>query len=158
LLYDYTNSDFFGGNKRRITISLPFHQAEGIATNNGLKFYISNENFVKSPFINNPQKLHILDLSPFLDKYLESIKVSIPETELKKNFSLISPNPASDLIRVNSALLPTNFILTNLLGEIISRGELTPENPVIYLSGLSPGMYMLSIGFDQKIISKLYKQ
>ncbi len=70
LLYDYNGSDFFGGNKRKITISLPYHQVEGIATTNGLKFYISNEYFSYPPFITIPQKLHILDLSSFLSTYL----------------------------------------------------------------------------------------
>jgi hypothetical protein len=31
-LYDYNNSNFFSGNKRKIKIALPFHQVEGIAT------------------------------------------------------------------------------------------------------------------------------
>jgi hypothetical protein len=43
LLYDYEANDFFSGNKRKINLNLAFHQVEGIATNNGLKYFISNE-------------------------------------------------------------------------------------------------------------------
>ncbi len=59
LLYDYNNSNFFSGNKRKIKIALPFHQVEGITTQDGLHFYLTNENFVRKPIINSPQRLHI---------------------------------------------------------------------------------------------------
>ncbi len=161
-LYDYSNSDFFGGNKRKITISLPFHQVEGIATNNGLKFYITNENFVKSPFVNNPQKLHILDLSPFLMNYINSLNVSVQEIEVKKNFSLISPNPATDFIEMSFPSLEGGVTIKiyNVLGEIqttpqwaspLLRNRDTPpyqggEKVRIDVSSLAPGMYLVRIG------------
>jgi hypothetical protein len=66
LLYDYNNSSFFSGNKRKIKIALPFHQVEGIATQDGLHYYLTNENFVIKPIINSPQQLHSFDLSTFL--------------------------------------------------------------------------------------------
>jgi hypothetical protein len=69
LLYDYTGNSFFSGNKRKIGLNLSFHQVEGIATNNGLKYYISNELFNQFPF-NVPQKLHTLNLSAYLENYL----------------------------------------------------------------------------------------
>jgi hypothetical protein len=154
LLYGYTNSDFFGGNKRKISISLPFHQVEGIASNNGLKFYISNENFVKSPFVNNPQKLHILDLSPFLNIYLNSLKVKVPETKVKKNFDIISPNPASDFIEISVGAngrspLQIEIRIYDVFGQ---RVNLTPtlfildEGVRIDVSGLAPGMYFVRVG------------
>lgn len=71
LFYDYNNSSFFSGNKRKINIALPFHQIEGISTQDGLHYYLTNENFVKKPIINVPQQLHQLDLSAFLTKYLK---------------------------------------------------------------------------------------
>ena len=66
LLYDYKNNDFSNGNKRKIKLKLPFHQIEGIATFDGKRFYLTNEAFVKKPFINTPQQLHAIDLSPYL--------------------------------------------------------------------------------------------
>lgn len=66
LLYGYKNNDFSTGNKRRIRISLPFHQIEAITTEDGSLFYLTNEATVKKPFIDNPQQIHTIDLSPYL--------------------------------------------------------------------------------------------
>lgn len=66
LLYDYSGSDFFSGNKRKIKLRLPFHQIEGIATNDGLHYFLTNEAFQRKPFINIMQQLHAVDLSEFL--------------------------------------------------------------------------------------------
>lgn len=72
LFYDYKDQDFFSGNKRKISINLPFHQVEGIATKDGLKYYISNEYFNQSSIV-VPQKLHLLDLTKYLNNYLNNI-------------------------------------------------------------------------------------
>lgn len=70
LLYDFKDNDFFSGNKRKINLALSYHQVEGIATNNGLQYYISNEHFRLKPIIHTPQQLHLLDLSTLLQLYL----------------------------------------------------------------------------------------
>ena len=66
LLYDYKNNDFSTGNQRKIKIVLPFHQIEGIATENGSLFYLTNEATVKKPFVNTPPQIHSIDLSVYL--------------------------------------------------------------------------------------------
>lgn len=71
LFYDYNESGFFSGNKRKIDIALPFHQMEGISTQDGLHYYLTNENFTRKPIINIPQQLHQFDLSTFLTNYLK---------------------------------------------------------------------------------------
>ena len=70
LLYDFKNQDFLSGNKRRIDLKLPFHQVEGIATKDGLHYFITNESLVRKPILNNPQQIHYLDLSSLLGLYL----------------------------------------------------------------------------------------
>lgn len=70
LLYDFKSNDFFSGNKRKITLGLPYHQVEGITTRNGLQYYITNEHFRLKPIINTPQQLHQLDLNFLLQSYL----------------------------------------------------------------------------------------
>lgn len=70
LLYDYKNADFFSGNKRKIKLAMPFYQIEGIATENGLHFYLTNENFQRKPFISVKQQLHKVDLSTYLKAYI----------------------------------------------------------------------------------------
>lgn len=70
LLYDYSEEDFFSGNKRRVNLLFPFLQVEGITTVDGLIYYLSNESFVLEPATNMPQKLHRIDLSALLAEYL----------------------------------------------------------------------------------------
>ena len=71
LLYDFKNHDFLSGNKRRIDLRLPFHQVEGIATKDGLRYFITNESLVRKPILNNPQQIHYFDLSSVLGLYLD---------------------------------------------------------------------------------------
>ncbi|MFH7017753.1 T9SS C-terminal target domain-containing protein [Flavobacterium sp. FlaQc-47] len=70
LLYDFNDHDFLSGNKRRIDFKLSFHQIEGIATHDGLHYYLSNESLIRKPVINTPQQIHYLDLSSILNSYL----------------------------------------------------------------------------------------
>jgi len=63
LLYDFKNQDFLKGNQRKINIKLPFHQIEGIATKDGLHYYLTNESLVRKPVLNVPQQMHYFDLS-----------------------------------------------------------------------------------------------
>jgi hypothetical protein len=70
LLYDFSGTDFFSANIRRVDILLPFHQVEGIATGNGLKFYVSNESFEIQSIAKYPQKLHTFDLTGLLGGYI----------------------------------------------------------------------------------------
>jgi len=72
LLYNYKNNDFLSGNKRRIDLKLPFHQIEGIATKDGLHYYLTNEALVRKPILNVPQQIHCLDLSSILNSYLHN--------------------------------------------------------------------------------------
>ena len=71
LLSDYKSTFFLSGNKRRIKIKLPFHQIEGIATQDGLHYYITNEALIRKPVLNVPQQIHYFDLSPYLKHYLK---------------------------------------------------------------------------------------
>lgn len=70
LLYDYKNHDFLSGNKRRVWLKLPFHQIEGIATIDGLHYYLTNEALIRKPVLNVRQQIHYQDLSPILESYL----------------------------------------------------------------------------------------
>jgi hypothetical protein len=77
LLYDFQSDNFFDGNKRKISLNLAFHQVEGITTDDGLNYYISNEKLVQIITIN--QKIHELNLAPYLENYLNSL-CDLPET------------------------------------------------------------------------------
>ncbi|MBZ4033212.1 T9SS C-terminal target domain-containing protein [Flavobacterium sp. 17A] len=70
LLYDFKNHDFLSGYKRRINLKLPFHQIEGIATVDGLHYFLTNEALVRKPIINVLQQIHYFDLNALLNLYL----------------------------------------------------------------------------------------
>lgn len=70
LLYDYKDNNFLSGNKRRITLKFPILQIEGIATQDGLHYYVTNESLIRKPVINVPQQIHHIDLSSVLNSYL----------------------------------------------------------------------------------------
>jgi len=66
LLYGYKNNEFSAGNKRKIKLSLPFHQIESIESIDGKLLYLTNESLIKKPIIKIPPQMHTVDLSPFL--------------------------------------------------------------------------------------------
>ena len=148
LLYDFNGSDYFGGNKRKIRISLPYHQTEGITTSNGLKYFITNEYFTFPPFISISQKLHIFDLNSYLENYFTTLLFTVPEDKIKNNI-VIYPNPSTGLLRIESfeglndkATLEVydyygRLVLKKYLDNVI--------NQEIYLSGPSGGIYILRI-------------
>lgn len=68
LLYDFKEEDFFGGNKRKLGVNLPFYQVEGITTKDGLNYFITNEKFATT---GTKQQLHTLDLTPYLEEFLK---------------------------------------------------------------------------------------
>lgn len=76
LLYDFKENRFFSGNKRRLNFkSNAKDQVEGIATSNGLDYYITNEHFrttVMGITIDLPARMQYLDLREYLLPYLKS--------------------------------------------------------------------------------------
>ena len=69
ICYDFQGNDFFGGDNRRVNISIPFCQVEGIATDNGLDYYITNET---TSVVNSPASLQLFNLYEVLWNYLNS--------------------------------------------------------------------------------------
>ncbi|MDR7371182.1 T9SS C-terminal target domain-containing protein [Flavobacterium aquidurense] len=70
LLYDFESNNFLSGNKRRIALQLSFHQIEGIATNDGIHYYLTNEALIRKPVLNVAQQIHYFDLSSALSSFL----------------------------------------------------------------------------------------
>ena len=73
LLYDYPEERFLDGNKRKIDINMPFYQMEGIASTDGIHYYLSNEGIQASSgdiSVKIKPQLHLLDLSSYLISFL----------------------------------------------------------------------------------------
>ncbi|CAM3497296.1 T9SS type A sorting domain-containing protein [Aequorivita lipolytica] len=139
LLYDYTGENFLGGNKRKLGVSLPFHQVEGITTADGLNYYISNERFNTTGTI---QQLHTLNLTPYLENYL--IVIPIEDSVQFK----IYPNPTTSILEImdSQSLFPIKYTLVDTAAKKVREGTLTAQNPTIDVSALSVGTYILRLG------------
>ena len=148
LLYDFKGQDFFAGNKRKVTISLPFHQTEGIATNNGLRWYLSNEAFVQAPLVNTPQKLHLLDLEPLLGRYLARLVTGIPGDDTERIG--FYPNPSEDMITIESPGKAATFRLTDAQGREMMSGTAPAGTSMWSLGNLPPGTYFLTVAGDNR--------
>jgi len=156
LLYDFSGSDFFSGNKRKLGILLDYHQIEAITSADGIKYFMSNESFSLFPVTNTPQKIHVFNLSSYLGNYLN---LSIPVPDEENNF-IISPVPAHDIINIKSlaGLLPADYYMINLSGRIVMTGRLNAEETIVSVSGLNAGFYLLRIGEEKKHTYKVIKE
>lgn len=147
LLYDFNNSGFFSGNKRKLSVSLPFHQLEGIATVNGLKYFASNEYFSYPPYVSISQKLHIFNFTDYLSQYLESVTSVEQEYEADDDY-IVYPVPADNYIYVSRRNEPddTDYSLINQWGQRVLSGRLPREGNEINITDLPSGVYYLKIG------------
>ncbi len=147
VLYDFTNTDFISGNKRKVFLDLPLHQVEGITTENGWEYFLSNESYVNLPTVNNPHKLHRIDLSEILNNYLTT---SITENETEK--SVLFPNPVNNYLFISNENPAFEYEILGLNGEIIKSGKGT--NKGIDVSQLSNGIYVIRIEYKNYIFQK----
>jgi len=154
LLYDYDSNGFFSGNKRKIEVTLSLHQVEGIATSNGLKYYLTNDIFAPGGNIITPQKFHILDLSPYVNSYLTTF-TGVNDI-FTGNDMEVFPNPASEQINVlvNGQY---DYTLFDLSGRIILSGLLHNNVNSIETSGVETGMYLLKIGISKVQLISIVK-
>ena len=148
LLYDFPIYDLFGGNKRKVNLSMPFHQVEAITTLNGTRYYITNERFQQPPLINTEQNLHVLDLEPLLSYYLNSLTVSMPEISMQNKLNVF-PNPASDevYVRVTGEHTSNEYRIYDETGVAVARGIIEKGVNILDVSALSKGVYIMESGF-----------
>lgn len=147
LLYDYQSDDFFGGNKRKIGLNLPFHQVEAITTTNGKDVFISNEAFSQSVAnINVDQQLHRLNLSPLTQHYL----TTVPSYNITKDFVNIYPNPFSDYLYIETTNHDVEVTIIDASGRPIHSEEIITTQKTINTTQWSPGIYVADIRVDGK--------
>lgn len=146
LLYDFPGDKFSAGNKRKINLSIPFHQVEGIETLDGLHYFVSNEYFSAGP-IGNDQELHKLDLSPYLHGFLYGFPVGMQQMP---NDIRIYPNPAIHKLQIETKV-PGNFVIWDLNGRKMSSGSHDLQTS-IDISALPTGNYILELQACKKSI------
>ena len=102
LLYDFSGTDFFSGEQRRIPLTNYIGtQIEAIATTDGLHYYLTNERFSHLG-ITYPAQLLSLDLTDYLDAYLnpDTSHVGIAEPPCGAERFTLTPNPALHHVEV----------------------------------------------------------
>ena len=167
LFYDFKGVDFFGGNRRKVSLDLPGnflgrgHQVEAITTKDGLTYYITNERFSIS-VLTFPQQIHRLELTGLLEHYLggttstshhypgEPPATGIPdEISLEQNY----PNPFNPSTSIRFHLPEYGLVsleVFDMLGRHVttlvdgSRGEGIHEVS-FDASGLSSGLYTYTL-------------
>ncbi|MDV6170067.1 T9SS type A sorting domain-containing protein [Flavobacterium sp. DG1-102-2] len=160
LLYDFNGHNFFSGNKRKITLSgMSFHQVEGIATLNGLDYYVSNELFSQQPFVSVGQKLSRLNLTEFLGDYLENLSLGKMQNSLRSTLR-IYPNPSRDVVFIenNIALNGYHYVLIDANGREVLRGTLQGTISRVDVHKLSAGLYTIRINEYPEYSYRLIKQ
>jgi hypothetical protein len=155
LLYDFKQRDFFGGNKRKIILNIPFHQVEAIAEESPLQYLITNERF--SQFgVTIPPRLHRLNLSSYLSSYVQSLPVR--DINLVP-VSRIYPNPTNNEITVDyTGTLNEYYTISDISGVVRQSGLLRRGANRILLSTLSSGVYIFSYGKTEKRQIKIIRQ
>ena len=144
LLYDFAGDDYYGGNKRKVQLNLPFHQVEAIAAIDPLTYYITNEKITHSG-ITITQKIHKLDLSALLGTYINTLSHIRPESMVVRAEAF--PNPATKTINIvsESDLTGVDYIIFDVLGTPLITGKLKGVTSEIDISELLPGFYLICI-------------
>ena len=147
LLYDYSGNNFFSGNKRRILINPLLYQTEGIATIDGRRFFISNEN--RSPV---QPTLRVIDFSAYLDGYYHLAVPGLASTRILSFY----PNPARSYFTGNIQARNSTSLLAmiyNALGQMSGEqmfavhsgnNELRFDN----MQSFAPGIYWVKMIWD----------
>ncbi len=136
-----------------------FIRFEGITSANGLKYYITNEKFTFPPFIDVPQKLHVIDLNVYLKSYLERISVTVPEIESESNL-IVYPVPGNNFLTIKRKVNSTvqNYFLIGISGQVVLTGRLMEQVQNIDISELNSGFYLLKVGDKSPEYIKVIKQ
>lgn len=141
LLYDFPGTEYHAGNKRKVSLNIPFHQVEGIATSNGLMTYCTNEKLVQSFLEINPA-FHSLDLTNLLKQYLQGGNVNIAHEDPQHDIQ-ITNNRDHTIISVHPRLIGTPYRLLTLQGDVILSSMIETQSFSLPTENLSSGYYLL---------------
>lgn len=139
LLFDYQNSDFFSGNKRKIALGTAFTdgQIEGVTFRASGYGYISSEAFSVGGQVFEVQKLSTFDISQWID-----MTTSVSQFDLVHNIDLY-PSPASNTLNVKLEYQTNmSYQIIDLQGRIFKEGEFNNLALSIDLDDLQNGWYL----------------
>ena len=151
LLYDFPSTQFLSGNKRKISLAMPFFQMEAICSADGFHYYLTNEQFFQGFTV--PAQLHHWDATEFFQA------PSSIDRNLDVDRIFVYPNPASDYVEV-SGLIPFSFSKWRLYhesGQLCNSGVHWGQGFRFSMRDLPPGNYILRIfNQEEKVIRILH--
>ena len=101
LLYDYTGTNFFGGNARKVTLYNSF-KTEGISFKNPNTIYLSSEFILMPPpYPNLLQRVEELDISELLASYRQKLALPI-------NYIQFDSKSIKNSVKLNWEILPSD--------------------------------------------------
>ncbi len=142
LLFDFPGSQFFAGNKRKISLGTPLNigKAEGIAFRNGTDGYICSERYSIIP-----QRLHKFSVEQWVEN---------PSAVHQMDARAISifPNPFSDFLSIDiQGVGEEQFYLVGTDGRVLRSVTLQIGKSELNTTGLPAGMYFLLVKNGDKI-------
>jgi hypothetical protein len=90
--------------------------------------------------------MHELDMSAFLDRYINNKNSGIGKNK-KKDAFIVYPNPSKEKILIDIEFNEKcySFVILNSIGEEVLKGLIKQSNEEIDISSLSFGLYTLLI-------------
>lgn len=87
---------------------------------------------------------------------------SVPEVPRNNEFK-VYPNPAKEQVTIEcpESSIGQNLIMADLNGRVILKREITSAKQALYLDGIAPGLYFISISGNKEsmvYVHKLIKQ
>lgn len=156
LLFDYSNSNFFSGNKRLIELGsgIVLGQTEGVVIKDDNTGFISSEK-VPNPYYSIPPKLHSFNFS----SYFKPLSVG-QQNDIRPNVesTRIVQSAKSNIMSIITDASFKNFALRNLFGQVVLFGELSSGKSDVNISSFVSGVYFLTIEGDNKSSLKLFKK
>ncbi|MCF8237411.1 MAG: hypothetical protein K9I85_04590 [Saprospiraceae bacterium] len=143
LCYDYSDTDFFSGNKRRLELTLPFHQIEGITTADGLNYALTNERFTQVLMV--PQRLHEINLNAYLEGYLDG-QTSVDSEVSELGDLLVSTENGAVVIQAGDDWLGQPVQVVDLWGRVLVEESLRSSRQRITILGARPAFLIVQVG------------
>jgi hypothetical protein len=137
LLFDYSNGEFFNGNKRKIILGLGLHQVEAVASNGSGRFIFTNEMY------NGPI---VISAALHLGWSIDSWVNRTDDFLRTKDAIQIYPNPASDFLTIE---LPNcihslwKYEIWNSQGKRVYKGRFLGLKHRLDVSSLTGGVYTI---------------
>ena len=158
LLYDYQGTDYFSGNKRRISLgnALNMSQMEAVVYKEGSAGFISAESFDNLL----PQKLFRMNTG----EYTQGVVTSATLPTLQDRAVSVYPTPVEDTLYIEAPLAggtQVPYAIVDLLGRTQLEGRLrfSSQRATIGVQSLLPGMYFVLLrGSDHTLVRRVVRR